>query len=142
MANSKIIPAESDANTIRCAIWGKGSGNTYSIKETVHIHDTNFFTYDSGRFTFLKPGTYRIVFFGRGGYNSGGNTINLRYRIIRTHNGTNTTLASATNVANVGTNGTIDQEFEVGDILYAETSNASNSSNTHDFGYYVRRLTV
>ena len=118
--------------------WHTSSGTSYvvvgSTSSTLSNAETdgNFFTQSGGTFTCTRAGTYTIIYFGRGGYNSNGNAISLYFQLYA--NGTN--VASSTGVANTGTHGSVNVTLEVGQTIYAQTRNSSGS-NTHDFGYVI-----
>lgn len=129
-----------NGNSFAGFLWGAQNGGsthtTYTnLEGKRYLTDDTKWTLDSGltTFTCVKAGDYRISYFGRGGYNTSGTAIYLRYRIY--HNGT--IIASATNVANSGVYSSVDITAAVGDTIYVTTSNSSNSSNQHDFGFFI-----
>lgn len=94
--------------------------------------DSNFFTQSTGLFTCQRAGTYQIVYFGRGGYNSSGTSIDLYFQVVA--NGS--VVASSYSVDNAGVNSSVTVTLSVGQTLYAQTRNSSGN-NTHDFGFII-----
>ena len=104
------------------------SSSTLSNAET----DGNFFTQSNGTFTCTRAGTYKITYFGRGGYNSNGTAISLYFQVFAN----DTNVASSTSISNTGTHGSVNVTLTVGQTIYAQTRNSSGT-NTHDFGYVI-----
>lgn len=125
-------------------LWAIGSGTTYTTLggyqgtvDPICVYDETYVTYSNGVFTFVMEGNYRIHYFGRGGYNSSGTAIRLYFQFLPGKPGS--TWPSSTTVANAGTSGYFDENFSVGDTLYAQTRNSSGA-NVHDFGFVIEYL--
>ena len=124
-------------NSFAAMLWGAQNGGSTHTTYTdlvglVSMVDASKFALSADKTTLTcqAAGTYTLYYFGRGGYNTSGTAINLRYRIYQN----STIIASATNVANSGTHGSISVTCAAGDTIHVTTSNSSNSANQHDFG--------
>lgn len=125
-----------DTGIIKAFLWGRGTSTSYTTMGDLESYDPSYVSISSHEYTFLKGGDYNLTYFGRGGYNSSGTAINLQFRIQLRRNGETTSIASSTTVANGGVVETIQQTFEVGDVLYVQARN-STGANTHDIGFIV-----
>jgi len=129
-----------DGSTVVGEAWHTDYGTTYtnvassgSSSQYSYAY-ADYFTFSNGVFTAVQAGTYKIYYFGRGGYNNAGSAINMYYRIYAA--GSN--VASATDVGNGGVRSSVTVTLSVGDTIYAQTRNSSGN-NTHDFGYVITK---
>lgn len=128
-------------STVVGSVWGAQSGTSYltigrsgTTPASIYSADGTHVTFSDGVFTFLIDGTYKISYFGRGGYNSGGSSISEYYKFLPKSG-----WPSATNVANAGTSGSFTDTFTNGDTIYVQTRNSSGS-NMHDFGFIIEYM--
>ena len=133
-----VVAVSGSSSPISGFVWHTCTGTTYrtvggsnSALKRESVDDYRF-SLSNGVFSCLRAGSYKILYFGRGGYSSVGSAISLRFRLYAA----GSQVASSTGVTNTGVASSVTVTLSVGDTVYAETSNSSGN-NTHDFGFVI-----
>lgn len=124
-------------------VWHRYGGTAYvtvgstSSANRMYNSDEKYFEFDNGIFTCVKPGTYSLALFGRGGYNNNGTQIYMRYRIYV--NSTIVKSVTGNSIGNAGFTDTATVTLAAGDTMYMQTANSSGS-NSHDICMVIQNV--
>ena len=117
-----ILSINGNSEKIAGAVMGSIAGTTYTTVGSTSNYISNYngslFSYSSGVFTCVKPGTYTMQIYIRGTYNSNGNEQNCRYRVY-----VNGTQVSSGSAARAGGTFTYNATLTTGDTIYTTEYN-------------------